>query len=104
MRGRDLPDRLDDRAVRRLVAVGEVPERAAQELVSASWAPTTAAVKKLVDACVAEGTIAAGHDPADIIMLMSFLWRVANNDDGAAQDRRLIATVFSGLQAPPRSS
>jgi AcrR family transcriptional regulator len=77
---------------------------AAQELVSASWAPTTAAVKKLVDACVAEGTIAAGHDPADIIMLMSFLWRVANNDDGAAQGRRLIATVFSGLQAPPRSS
>ncbi|RSM43993.1 TetR/AcrR family transcriptional regulator [Amycolatopsis balhimycina DSM 5908] len=77
---------------------------AAQELISASWAPTTAAVKKLVDACVAEGSIAAGHDPADIIMLMSFLWRVANNDDGAAQGRRLIATIFSGLQAPPRSS
>lgn len=75
---------------------------AAQELISASWAPTTAAVKKLVDACVAEGTIAPGHDPADIIMLMSFLWRVANNDEGAAQGRRLIAAVFSGLQAPPR--
>lgn len=74
---------------------------AAQELISASWAPTTAAVKKLVDACVAEGSIAPGHDPADIIMLMSFLWRVANNDDGAAQGRRLIAAVFQGLQAPP---
>ncbi|MDQ7804405.1 TetR/AcrR family transcriptional regulator [Amycolatopsis sp. A133] len=74
---------------------------AAQELISASWAPTTAAVKKLVDACVAEGTIAAGHDPADIIMLMSFLWRVANNDEGAAQGRRLIAAVFTGLQTPP---
>ena len=75
---------------------------AAQELISASWAPTTAAVKKLVDACVAEGTIAAGHDPADVIMLMSFLWRVANNDEGAAQGRRLIAAVFSGLQTPPQ--
>lgn len=74
---------------------------AAQELISASWAPTTAAVKKLVDACVAEGSIAPGHDPADIIMLMSFLWRVANNDEGAAQGRRLIAAVFQGLQAPP---
>lgn len=75
---------------------------AAQDVISASWAPTTAAVAKLVDACVAEGTIAPGHDPADIIMLMSFLWRVANNDDGAAQGRRLIAAVFSGLQAPPQ--
>jgi AcrR family transcriptional regulator len=76
---------------------------AAQDVISASWAPTTAAVTKLVDACVAEGTIAPGHDPADIIMLMSFLWRVANNEEGASQGRRLIAAVFSGLQAAPRS-
>jgi AcrR family transcriptional regulator len=75
---------------------------AAQDVISAAWAPTTAAVTKLVDACVAEGTIAPGHDPADIIMLMSFLWRVANNEEGAAQGRRLIAAVFSGLQAPPQ--
>ncbi|HET6711384.1 TetR/AcrR family transcriptional regulator [Amycolatopsis sp.] len=75
---------------------------AAQELISASWAPVTAAVKKLVDACVAEGSIAPGHDPADVIMLMSFLWRVANNDDGAAQGRRLIAAVFEGLRASPK--
>jgi AcrR family transcriptional regulator len=75
---------------------------AAQDVISASWAPTTAAVAKLVDACVTEGAIAAGHDPADIIMLMSFLWRIANNDDGAAQGRRLIAAVFAGLQTPPQ--
>jgi AcrR family transcriptional regulator len=75
---------------------------AAQDVIDASWAPTTAAVAKLVDACVAEGTIAAGHDPADIIVLMSFLWRVPNNDDGMAQGRRLIATVFSGLEEAPR--
>ncbi len=75
---------------------------AAQELISASWAPVTAAVKKLVDACVAEGSIAPGHDPADVIMLMSFLWRVANNDEGAAQGRRLIAAVFEGLRASPK--
>ncbi len=76
---------------------------AAQDLISASWAPAAAAVKKLADACVAEGTIAEGHDPADIIMLMSFLWRVANDEEGAAQGRRLIAAVFSGLSAPPGS-
>lgn len=75
---------------------------AAQNVISESWAPTTAAVAKLVDACVAEGTMAAGHDPADIIMLMSFLWRVADDDEGVAQGRRLIATVFSGLKEAPR--
>ena len=77
---------------------------AAQDMINAAWAPTTAAVAKLVTACEAEGTIAPGHDPADIIMLMSFLWRVADNDQGTAQGRRLIATVFSGLQAPPQAT
>ena len=74
---------------------------AAQRVLAESWGPATAAVAKLVDACVAEGTIAAGHDPADIIMLMSFLWRVADNDEGTAQGRRLIAAVFSGLRTAP---
>jgi AcrR family transcriptional regulator len=72
-----------------------------QEVIDATWAPATAAVARLVDACVAEGTVAPGHDPADIIMLMSFLWRVPNNDRGVAQGRRIIAAVFAGLQAPP---
>jgi AcrR family transcriptional regulator len=74
---------------------------AAQDVVDASWGPASDAAGKLVDACVAEGAIAPGHNPADIIMLMSFLWRVANNDAGVAQGRRLIATVFNGLQAEP---
>lgn len=74
---------------------------AAQDLVAASWGPATEAVALLVEACVAEGTIAAGHDPADVIMVMSFLWRVAPDDQGVAQGRRLIDVVFSGLgQAP----
>lgn len=74
---------------------------AAQDVVASSWGPTAEAVGKLVDACVAEGTIAAGHDSVDIIMLMSFLWRVAPNDDGIAQGRRITAAIFSGLETPP---
>jgi AcrR family transcriptional regulator len=76
---------------------------AVQDVVDAAWGPTSVAVGKLVEACVKEGTIAPGHDPADIIMLMSFLWRVANNDAGIAQGRRLIATVFNGLSSEPTS-
>jgi AcrR family transcriptional regulator len=77
---------------------------AAQEVVDESWGPTAAAVQKLLDACVAEGTVAPGHDAVDVIMLMSFLWRVANTEEGIAQGRRLIATVFDGLQAEPRQA
>ncbi|MFK3672267.1 TetR/AcrR family transcriptional regulator [Leifsonia aquatica] len=77
---------------------------AAQAVVASAWGPTSEAVGRLVDACVAEGTIAPGHDPSDIIMLMSFLWRVAPNEAGAAQARRLTAAVFTGLQAAPEVS
>lgn len=76
---------------------------AAQDVVDSSWAPATAAVAKLVDACIVEGSIAPGHDPADIIMLMSFLWRVAPTDAGVAQGRRLTAIVFEGLRESPRA-
>lgn len=76
---------------------------AAQNVVAEAWGPMSEAVGKLVDACVAEGTIAPGHDPADLIMLMSFLWRVAPDDDGVAQGRRLIAVVFDGIRAEPRN-
>lgn len=74
---------------------------AAQAVVEAAWGPTSVAVGKLLDACVAEGTVAAGHDPVDIIMLMSFLWRVTPDAAGEAQGRRLLATVFNGLRAAP---
>jgi AcrR family transcriptional regulator len=74
---------------------------AAQELIQASWGPASTAVGLLLDACVAEGSIAAGHRPADVIMLMSFLWRVADDDEGAAQGRRLVAIVLEGLRTAP---
>jgi AcrR family transcriptional regulator len=76
---------------------------AAQSVVASAWGPTSEAVGKLMQACIDEGTIAVGHDPADIIMLMNFLWRVAPDEAGAAQGRRLISTVFNGLKATPAS-
>lgn len=75
---------------------------AAQEVIDASWAPTSKAVGLLVDACVAEGSMAPGHDPTDIIMLMSFLWRVPNDETGLAQGRRLMEIVFAGLRSAPQ--
>lgn len=80
--------------------LGEALHTAAiQDAINATYAPVTAAVARLVDACVAEGSMAPGHDPGDVLLLMGFLWRVAPDDDGAAQGRRLIQAVFEGLGA-----
>lgn len=74
---------------------------AAQDVVDASWGPTAEAVGKLVEACVAEGTMAPGHAPVDIVMLMSYLWRVRPDDSGVEQGRRIMRLVFTGLANPP---
>lgn len=86
-------------SIRRKHRLGDaLHSAAAQAVVAESWAPMSAAVRKLLDACVAEGSIAPGHDPADVIMLMSFLWRVVETPDGQAQAGRLLDTVFAGLE------
>ncbi|BCB76699.1 TetR/AcrR family transcriptional regulator [Phytohabitans flavus] len=72
---------------------------AVRDAVSASYAPVTAAVSKLLDACVAEGSVRPGTDPADVLLLMGFLWRVPPTDEGVAQGRRLIEMVFDGIGA-----
>jgi AcrR family transcriptional regulator len=78
--------------------LGEALHNAAiQNAINETYAPVTAAVAKLLDACVAQGTVRAGLDPADVLLLMGFLWRVAPNNEGIAQGRRLINIVFNGL-------
>ncbi|RIR87687.1 TetR/AcrR family transcriptional regulator [Mycobacteroides abscessus] len=77
---------------------------AVQAVAAEAWRPMAAAVRKLLDACIEEGTVASGHDATDVIMLMSFLWRVAPTAEGDAQAVRLIDTVFTGLQSQPDGS
>lgn len=89
-------------AIRRKHRLGDAMHSAAAQAVAGqAWGPISAAVRQLLDACVAEGTIMPGHDPADVIMLMSFLWRVAPTTEGDAQAARLISVVFTGLQGRP---
>jgi AcrR family transcriptional regulator len=71
---------------------------AAQEVVSASWPPVTAAVRQLLDACERAGEVRPGIDPVDVIMLMSCLWRTPDNPDGAAQADRLLGLAIDGFR------
>ncbi|MFI7382770.1 TetR/AcrR family transcriptional regulator [Streptomyces sp. NPDC049813] len=71
---------------------------AAQDVVSASWPPVTAAVRRLLDACAEAGEVRPGIDPVDVIMLLSCLWRTPDSPEGAAQADRLMDLAIDGLR------
>jgi len=71
---------------------------AAQDVINETYAPVEEAIARLLDACVAEGSVRPGLDPGDVLLLMSFLWRVGPGPDGVEQGRRLTAIVLDGIR------
>ena len=71
---------------------------AAEEVVSATWPPVTAAVSRLLEACELAGEVRPGIDPVDVIMLMSCLWRTPDGPDGTAQTDRLLELAIHGFR------
>src|SRR5580692_12380856 len=79
--------------------LGEALHNAAiQNAVDETYAPVVAAVTKLLDACVADNSVRRDLDPADVLLLMGYLWRVAPDEDGIRQGRRLTQIVFDGIR------
>lgn len=79
--------------------LGEALHNAAiQNVVDETYAPVIAAVAKLLDACVADGSVRPGLDPADVLLLMGYLWRVAPGGDGLAQADRVTQIVLDGMR------
>jgi len=72
---------------------------AAQKVVNETYEPVTKAVGVLITACEAAGVLRPGLDPADVLLLMGFLWRVGPGDDGEAQAARLFDLVIDGLRS-----
>jgi AcrR family transcriptional regulator len=83
--------------------LGEALSRsaAAQHAINQTYAPVTQAVAALLDACAADGSIRSGLDPADVLLLMGFLWRTTPDEAGREQASRCMETVIAGL-SPPR--
>jgi AcrR family transcriptional regulator len=71
---------------------------AAQKVVNETYDPVTKAVGVLIAACEAAGVLRPGLDPADVLLLMGFLWRVEPGDNGEAQAARLYDFVIDGLR------
>jgi AcrR family transcriptional regulator len=79
--------------------LGEALHSAAiQNAIDETYAPVVAAVTRLLDACVADNSVRRGIDPADVLLLMGYLWRVAPDEDGIAQGRRLTQIVLDGIR------
>jgi AcrR family transcriptional regulator len=72
---------------------------AIQNAIDETYAPVVVAVRKLLDACVADGSVRSGLDPADVLLLMGYLWRVGPGEAGTAQGRRLTRIVLDGILA-----
>ena len=83
--------------------LGEALHTAAvRDAVNETYAPVTAAVGELLAAGEAAGALRPGLDPADILLLMGFLWRVGPGKAGTAQAARLFDLVLDGLRPVPR--
>lgn len=83
--------------------LGEALHSAAiQHAIDETYAPVVTAAAKLLDACVADGSVRPGLDPADVLLLMGYLWRVGPGQDGIAQGRRLTQIVLDGIRTGRR--
>jgi AcrR family transcriptional regulator len=85
--------------IRVKLGLGEALHNAAiQNAIDETYAPVVAAVTKLLDACVADNSVRPDLDPADVLLLMGYLWRVAPDEEGVRQGRRLTQIVLDGIR------
>jgi AcrR family transcriptional regulator len=71
---------------------------AAHDVVSETEAPVTGAIALLLQACEQAGDVRPGLEPADVLLLMGFLWRAGPGDAGEQQARRVLDLAIRGLQ------
>ena len=79
--------------------LGEALHSAAvQDAINETYAPVVTAVGHLIDACAADGSLRSDVDPADLLLLMGFLWRAADGPEGKQQAARIMEYVIEGLR------
>ena len=88
------------KAIRTKHGLGEAlrsPE--AEKAIAESYAPVNAAIAELLSAGEAAGELKPGLAPGDVLLLMSFLWRTADDKAGRAQAARTLDLVLAGLRS-----
>lgn len=67
--------------------------------VGETYEPVSGAISQLLQACVEDGSVRAGHDPDDVLLILGFLWRIDPGPGAEAKGARLLDLVMAGLQA-----
>jgi AcrR family transcriptional regulator len=70
-----------------------------QEATADTYGPVIDAIRALLAAGVADGSIRAGLDPDDVLLLMGAVWRVPSGEAGREQAERLLDLVVESLRA-----
>ncbi|WP_445166025.1 TetR/AcrR family transcriptional regulator [Mycolicibacterium sp. Dal123E01] len=82
--------------------LGEALESpAAEAVISASYEPVTAAIRRLLDAAANNGDIRPDVDAGDVLLLLSALWRVPAGRQGLEQADRLLDMIVDSLAVSP---
>lgn len=76
----------------------------AQAVIEAAWGPVSSAIRELLDAAAASGDVRALIEPADVVLLLSALWRVPPGEEGLTQAERLLELIVSALRSAPGPS
>jgi AcrR family transcriptional regulator len=91
----------------RLIQLGRVKQGIATSLHSAmstkdfdeTLAAMVGAVGRLMQACESVGDIRQGINPADVLVMLSSLWRLPPTHEGQAQTRRVLDLIFRAVEA-----
>jgi AcrR family transcriptional regulator len=71
---------------------------AAQVVVNGTYPPVLDALDRLLKACEASGDVQPGLDRNDVLLAMSFLWRVEPGQAGLDRAERIMNLVIDGLR------
>jgi AcrR family transcriptional regulator len=63
------------------------------------YEPVVGAITLLLTACAQDGSIGPGHDPADILLILGFLWRIDPGPGAETKAARLLDIVMDALRA-----
>src|SRR5690349_5932981 len=69
----------------------------ATQAIDATYGPVTDGIRRLLDAALAEGDVRPGIDAADVLLLLSALWRVPAGDEGLIQADRILEMIVTSL-------
>jgi AcrR family transcriptional regulator len=68
-------------------------------LLGETYEPLIGAITQLLRACAEDGSIRAGHDPGNVLLILGFLGRIDPGPGAEAKASRLLDLVMAGLQA-----